>query len=307
MGAVLSLLGDYTFQTVAAGSAILGLAGGVIGSFAVLRKQSLLGDGISHATLPGVAIAFLLTGSKHSEVLLSGALVSGILAALLIIAIAKTTRVKFDGALALVMSVFFGAGLVLMTYIQKQPNANQAGLNRFIYGQASTLLSSDIMLMLGVGGVLLMLVAILWKELKLFTFDQAFADIAGFPSRRLNILLSLMIVAVIVLGIQTVGVVLMSAMLIAPAVAARQWTNRLSVMVLLAAVFGALSGVLGTFASSLISHMPTGPMIVVCMSAIACISLALAPGRGIVARMLQLRRHRMECINKGADTNVTTD
>jgi manganese/zinc/iron transport system permease protein len=144
MESLWSLLSDYTFQVVALGSALMGVISGVMGSFAVLRKQSLLGDGVSHAALPGVVTAFLLTGSKQTEVLLTGALISGLMATLLMVNIVRHSRVKFDGALALVMSVFFGLGLVLLTYVQKQPNANQAGLNRFIFGQASTLLRRDL-------------------------------------------------------------------------------------------------------------------------------------------------------------------
>ncbi len=158
MNEIRLLLSDYTFQVVALGSALLGVTSGVLGCFAVLRKQSLLGDGVSHAALPGVVMAFLLTGSKNTEVLLLGALLTGIMSTLLIMIIVKYSRIKFDSALALVMSVFFGLGLVLLTYSQKVPNANQAGLNRFIYGQASTMLDRDVVLMAVSGGVLLFFV-----------------------------------------------------------------------------------------------------------------------------------------------------
>ncbi len=284
------LLGDYTFQTVALGSALLGVVSGVLGCFAVLRKQSLLGDGVSHAALPGVVLAFLLTGSKHTEVLLLGALATGLLAMLLMVGISHNSRIKFDSALALVMSVFFGLGMVLLTYAQKVPNANQAGLKRFIYGQASTLLQRDVVLMAVSGCVLLGVVLLLWKELKLLSFDPEFAGTLGYPAEKLNILLSLLTVAAMILGLQTVGVVLMSALLIAPAVAARQWTDKLWVMALLASVFGAVSGVAGTLLSSAIPELPTGPVIVVCITGIAVVSLLAAPDRGILAGIC--RRHR---------------
>ncbi len=227
LSSIISLFSDYTFQTVALGSALLGLISGVLGSFAVLRRQSLLGDGISHSALPGVVMAFVLSGSKNTEVLLMGALISGLLATLFIVSIVRHTRVKFDSALALVMSVFFGLGLVLLTYVQKIPNSNQAGLKRFIFGQASTLLQRDIILMVICGLILLTLVLLFWKEFKLFTFDSDFAQSLGFSPKKLNLLLSFMIVLAIIIGLQTVGVILMSAMLITPAVAARQWTNKL--------------------------------------------------------------------------------
>lgn len=293
MSSILALFQDYTFQTVALGSTLLGLISGVLGSFAVLRKQSLLGDGVSHSSLPGVVMAFVLLGSKNTEVLLLGALVSGLLATLLIISIVRHTRVKFDSALALVMSVFFGLGLILLTYVQKIPNSNQAGLKRFIFGQASTLLQRDIELMMICGLVLLALVLLFWKEFKLVTFDSDFAQSIGFSPKKLNLLLSFMIVLAIIIGLQTVGVILMSAMLITPAVAARQWTNRLWVMVTLSALFGAVSSVAGTAASSLVPKLPTGPAIVVCVSIIVVVSVLFAPGRGILHRLYRRRKNRI--------------
>jgi len=304
MDALISLLGDYTFQTVALGSALLGLISGVLGSFAVLRKQSLLGDGVSHSALPGVVLAFILLGSKNTEILLLGALISGLAATLFIVGIIRHTRIKFDSALALVMSVFFGLGLVLLTYVQKIPNSNQAGLKRFIFGQASALMQRDILLMAVCGAVLLLLVILFWKEFKLFTFDSDFAQSLGFSPKKLNLLLSFMMVLAIIIGLQTVGVILMSAMLIAPAVAARQWTNKLWTMVLLAALFGAVSGVAGTTVSSLMQKLPTGPAIVVCVSLIVLVSVLFAPGRGILHRLYQRRKNRLLLRMEGDAPNV---
>jgi manganese/zinc/iron transport system permease protein len=307
MDTLISLLGDYTFQTVALGSILLGLISGVLGSFAVLRKQSLLGDGVSHSALPGVVMAFILLGSKNTEILLLGALITGLMSTFFITGIVRHTRIKFDSALALVMSVFFGMGLVLLTYVQRIPNSNQAGLKRFIFGQASTLLQRDIVLMAICGAVLLALVFLFWKEFKLFTFDSDFAQSLGFSPAKLNLLLSFMIVLAIIIGLQTVGVILMSAMLIAPAVAARQWTNKLWVMVTLSALFGAISGVTGTALSSLMTKLPTGPAIVVCVSLIVIISILFAPGRGILHRLYRRRKNRLLLKLEGAGRNVSTD
>ena len=292
MDTLISLLSDYTFQTVALGSALLGIISGVLGSFAVLRRQSLLGDGVSHAALPGVVMAFLLTGSKNTEVLLLGALITGLASTYLISRIVKHSRIRFDSALALIMSVFFGLGLVLLTYSQKVPNANQAGLKRFIYGQASTLLQRDVIAMAVCGFIILLITFLFWKEFKLFSFDSEFAETIGFGTGRLNLLLSLLIVLAIIIGLETVGVVLMSAMLIAPAVAARQWSNHLWLMVVLAAVFGALSGVAGTLLSSAVPGTPTGPVIVICVTTITVFSLLFAPGRGILHRIYLRRKNR---------------
>ena len=299
MDTLILLLSDYTFQTVALGSALLGIISGVLGSFAVLRRQSLLGDGVSHAALPGVVMAFLLTGSKNTEVLLFGALLTGLATTFFITGIVKHSRIRFDSALALVMSVFFGLGLVLLTYTQKVPNANQAGLKRFIYGQASTLLQRDVVLMAVCGAVLLLIVILFWKEFKLFSFDPEFAQTIGFGMNRLNLLLSFLIVLAIIIGLETVGVVLMSAMLIAPAVAARQWSNRLWLMVVLAAVFGAVSGVTGTLLSSSVSRLPTGPVIVVCITIITVFSLLFAPERGILHKIYLRRKTRVSLKLKG--------
>jgi len=306
MDNVFTLFSDYTFQTVALGSALLGLISGVLGSFAVLRKQSLLGDGVAHSALPGVIMAFVLLDSKNTEILLLGALLSGLLATLLIVGVVRHTRIKFDSALALVMSVFFGMGLVLLTYVQKIPNSNQAGLNRFIFGQASTLLQRDIVLMIICGLILLTLILLFWKEFKLFTFDADFAKSLGFSPKKLDLLLSFMIVLSIIIGLQTVGVILMSAMLITPAVAARQWTNKLWMMVSLSAFFGSVSGIVGTIASSLLPKLPTGPAIVVCVSLIAIISILFAPGRGVLHQIYQHKKNRILYRMKGGETNAPT-
>ncbi len=295
---LLSLLNDlffdYTLRTVALGAAVLGLVSGVLGVFAVLRKQSLLGDAISHAALPGVALAFLLTGSKEAAVLVIGAIAAGWLGTLLVMQVTQQTRIKPDAALGIVLAVFFGFGLLLLTYIQRLPDAAKAGLDKFLFGQAATLLGRDVITMALLGGAAVAAVALFWKEFKLLSFDPEFAGSNGYPVRRLDILLTTLTVIAIVVGLQTVGVVLMSAMLVAPASAARQWTERLNVMVLLSGAFGALVGLLGALTSSLVPRLPTGPTIVLYMSAIVVISLLFAPQRGLVARSRQRVRQRWQ-------------
>lgn len=286
------ILTDYTLQIVSLGAALLGIISGVLGSFAVIRKESLLGDAVSHASLPGIALAFLLTGTKHTEILLLGALASGLLSTFLINGIKRYSRIKFDSALALILSVFFGGGLVLLTYIQKIPNANQAGLEKFIFGQASTVLLRDVKIIAVLGIILLILVVIFWKEFKLVSFDIEFAESLGFDTKKITLLLFAMIVTSIVIGLQTVGVILMSAMLTAPAVAARQWTDKLHVMVILSAIFGGVSGIIGTIISSIVPKMPTGPMIVIIISVIVILSLVVAPNRGLVWRYIKNKKNQ---------------
>lgn len=283
---------DFTLRTVALGTAVLGIVSGALGSFAVLRRQSLLGDAMSHAALPGIVLAFLLTRSKTPIVLLLGAVLAGWLAALLMSTTVRHTRIKQDSALGLLLSVFFGLGLMLLTFVQRIPDAGQAGLNRYLFGQAATLLEQDIVTMAVLGSVALAVMAIFWKEFKLLSFDPAFGASLGFPMRALDTLLTTLIVVAIVVGLQAVGVVLMSAMIVAPAAAARQWTDRLGVMVALSALFGAVSGVAGALLSSSGQGISTGPAIVLVASAIVFSSLLLAPNRGLAARWLRRRRNR---------------
>ena len=285
---------EYTPRTVAMGAATLGIVSGALGTYAVLRRQSLLGDAISHAALPGIALAFLLTGSKAPLVLILGAVVAGWVGTLFVMAIVNTTRLKGDSALGLVLSVFFGFGLVLLTFIQKTPNANQAGLDTFLFGQAAALLERDVVTMAALGGIALFVMMLFWKEFKLLSFDPDFGASLGFPMRALDLLLTTLIVIAIVLGLQTVGVVLMSAMVVAPAAAARQWTDRMGVMVLLSMLFGAVAGVSGALISSSIARLPTGPTIVLCVSAIVVISMALAPNRGLLWNWIRQQHNRRQ-------------
>ena len=290
----LSLLfqNHYTLIIVSVGAALLGTVSGALGTYAVLRRQSLLGDAISHAALPGIAIAFMLTGTKTHLILIIGAAIAGWLGALVILSIVRLTRINYDSALALVLSTFFGFGLVLLTFIQRSGSANQAGLDKFLFGQAATMLISDVLTIGVLGGVALILMLIFWKELKLLIFDEGFAASIGFPIRSLDFLLTSLLVIAIVIGLQAVGAVLMSAMLVAPAVAARQWTNRLSLMVMLAAVIGAFSGVIGTIISSMTTRIPTGPTIILCTTAIVGFSIVFAPCRGLLSNRIRQKKNR---------------
>jgi manganese/zinc/iron transport system permease protein len=286
------LFTDYTIRTVALGAAVLGIVSGTLGCYAVLRRQALLGDAMSHAALPGIALAFLLTGMRELSVLLLGAAVAGWVAALVMMAIVNTTRIKEDSALGMVLAVFFGFGLVLLSFAQKQPTAAQAGLDTFLFGQAASLVARDVITMASVGAVALGLMLLFWKEFKLLSFDPDYGATIGLPIRLLDIGLTSLIVVAIVIGLQTVGVVLMSAMLIAPAAAARQWTDRLGLMVVLAGMFGALAGIIGAVVSATARGLSTGPTIVLTVSAFVVASLFLAPNRGLLWKWLHHQRNR---------------
>lgn len=282
---------DYTLRTVALGGAILGIVSGVLGCFAILRKESLMGDALSHASLPGVAIAFLLFG-RDLGVLLIGAGIAGWLGAYMIKLITSTTRIKQDTAMGIVLAGWFAFGIALLAYIQARSDASQAGLDSFIFGQAAAIVEKDVQLISIVGGLAFVVLALFWKEFKLITFDPEFAQANGFPANRLNLMLSTLIVVAIVLGLQLAGVILMVGMLIAPGVAARQWTNKLDQMVVLSAVFGAFAGATGAIISAIDVNVPTGPMIIVVASMVVFLSIGFAPGRGLVWQAIQGRRDR---------------
>ncbi len=270
---MLELLTDHTLRTVALGAAVLGLLSGALGTFAVLRRQSLLGDALAHATLPGVVLAFLVTQERATPVLMVGAGLAAAAAALLITAVVRHTRIKQDAALAVVLSVFFGLGTVLLTVVASDGGAGQAGLDRFVLGQAATLVAADVQTMALLAAIALALVVACFKELTVISFDPTFARALGYRVGRIEGLLTVLLVVAIVVGIQTVGVVLVSALLITPAAAARHWTDRLGAMVLLAAVFGAVSGVVGALVSARAVDLPTGPVIVLVATTIFVVSL----------------------------------
>ncbi len=288
------LLFDYTLRTVALGAAVLGIVAGALGGFAVLRKQSLLGDAMSHAALPGIALAFLITRAKTPLILVCGAAIAGWIGTLVILAIIKHSRIKYDSALGMVLSVFFGFGLVLLTFIQRLPDATQAGLDTFLFGRAAALMAQDVVMMSIICTGALTLMLLFWKEFKLLSFDPEYGASLGFTMNLLDVMLTTLLVIAIAIGLQTVGVVLMSAMIVAPAAAARQWTDKLGVMILLAALFGALAGVSGAVISSSTTQLPTGPTIVLCISAVVTVSLLFAPNRGVIWRWVIQRRNRQK-------------
>lgn len=279
---------DHTLRTVTLGGALLGLVTGALGSFAVLRRQSLLGDALSHAALPGVALAFLLQGRNLSGLLL-GAAVASLIAMGFMSALTRTTRIKPDAAQAITLTAWFALGLMLLSYIQGRPDAAQAGLDRFIFGQAAALMQSDLWLIAGIGFVIFVLVAAFWPIFKLLTFDPEYAATLGMPVRFFSSLLSVLLVATIVLGLQLAGVVLMVGLLIAPASAARQWTNQLGVMVLLSGAFGAFAGGSGALLSALDLNLPTGPLMIVMACTVVLVSVLVAPQRGLIWRTVQHR------------------
>lgn len=286
------LFSDYTARTILLGAASLGIVSGVVGSYAVLRKQSLVGDVMSHAALPGIVLAFIIMGVKEQLPIFIGAALSAVLAVFVINLVTGNSRIKTDSAMGMALSVFFGLGLVLLTYAQKMPDANQAGLDKFLFGQAEALVEKDV-LVIGVTGLFaLLVVGLFWKEFKLLCFDPDFGGTMGFSMKSLDLLITAVIVSAIVIGLQTVGVVLMSSMLIAPAVAARQWTGGMGSMVILSASVAAVSGVTGVALSAGLENVPTGPAVIVCVSVIAFFSVLFSPNGFFTLRFKDARSRR---------------
>ena len=284
-------LQDSNTRTVLFGAAALGLSAGVVGCFAVLRRRALLGDAVAHAALPGVCAAFLIVGDRSMPAFLLGALVFGALAVLCISAIQRATRVKADAAIAIVLATFFGLGIVMSQRIMADPTGgNRAGLDSFLFGKAASMVRADAMLIASVGLVVVLTVAMFFKELKLLAFDRTFAAGIGRPVGAMDLALMLLICLVTVIGLPAVGVVLMVALLVIPAAAARFWTESLGVMLIIAGVVGALSGALGTGVSAVAEGVSAGP--VIALAAAAMFTLA-APQRGLIAswhRARSLRR-----------------
>ncbi|HZW61568.1 MAG TPA: iron chelate uptake ABC transporter family permease subunit [Candidatus Babeliales bacterium] len=263
----------YTSCLVMLGTCMLGIFSACVGTFVLLRRQSLLCDALSHAALPGIACIFLLTYSKNPAVLVAGGAISGTISILLIKGITARTPLATDTILGIMLAVFFGCGLVIMTEIQKKPISEQAMLNKFIFGNASTLLPADIALIALIGFLVISCIILCWKEFQLITFDAPFARTLGYPVYLFDIVFTLLLILTISIGLQTVGVILMSSMLIAPAAAARQWTQQFKQLIILAGAIGACASMSGTFLSSYLHHVPTGPMIVIVLSSIVFFSL----------------------------------
>ncbi|TXC81316.1 metal ABC transporter permease [Metabacillus litoralis] len=284
---ILLQLQNPNTQWVLLGTMLLGITSGVVGSFTLLRKQSLIGDAMAHAALPGVCIAFLLYGSKSLLWFLIGAAIAALISSFIIQVIINHSRIKEDSALGIIISVFFGFGIVLLTYIQHNGSGNQSGLDDFIFGQAASMVAADVQLITIISLIILVITTIFYKEFKLLTFDPQFAKGLGIPVSFFNGLLLLLIVCSVVIGLQTVGVILMAAMLITPAISARYWTDKLSHMIIISGLIGGLSGVAGTLLSTIMKGMATGPLIIIAATFMFLISLIFAPNRGLLAKALK--------------------
>ncbi|MCA8955369.1 MAG: metal ABC transporter permease [Planctomycetes bacterium] len=284
---------DHTLRSVVLGTGAIGAVSGALGSFAYLRRQSLVGDVVAHSSLLGIVGAFLLgylltgTGSRSLWVLVPGAVAAGVAALLLSRAVTSRTRLSEDAGLGVMLALFFGGGVLLLRWAQRhQPVIpGHTGLDAYLFGSAAALTTTDLWMISSVGLAALFVMLLLWRRLEVYTFDPLFAHSLGIPVRRLEAVLRVLLVTGVVVGIHAVGVVLMIALLATPASAARQWTRHLGTMVALSSLFGAVSAALGTVISARYAHLPAGPVIVLVATAVFLVSLACAPRRGLLSRM----------------------
>jgi len=291
---------DLNLIWVLAGCALIGAGSSLVGVFTFLRKESLVGDAVAHSLLPGVVLAFMLFQVKSIWVLFPGALIAGWISLLSISGITRYSKIKPDTAIAIVLSVFFAIGIVLLTKVQQGDYGNQTGLDSFIFGKAASMLPSEINLFILVDLILIGVIALFYPYLKLFVFDLGFSKAIGVPVNLLSFLLSTLTVLAVATGIQAVGVVLMAALIITPAAAARFFTSSLRSLIVVAVLFGVVCSVIGVLISYTAPAMPTGPWIVMVLSIVAVLSFVFSPGKGILSRYLLRRRHLI----KVTDENV---
>lgn len=284
----------YNTMIVLAGTGLLGATGGLIGTFAVLRRRALVGDAVAHAALPGLCLAFLIVGQRNLPALLTGALATGLTGTGVIALLRRWTRIKEDAAIGAVLSVFFGVGIVLSRLVQNRTaEGSKAGLDSYILGKTAGMTALDVYLLGGVALVCLGTVLLLYKELQLISFDPEMARAEGWPALALDQLLMALVAVTVVIGLPAAGVVMVAALLILPAAAARFWTDRLVHMLALSATLGAAIGIVGTVLSAHYSGLPTGPVIVLAGAVLLSGSVLLAPRRGGLARLAAQRRLRL--------------
>jgi manganese/zinc/iron transport system permease protein len=268
---------DYTLGIVLLGTTLVGITSGIVGCFVILQRQSLFGDALAHATLPGLAAMFLYTGTKTSPLLFIGATISAALGAYCISLINKHTTLKKETSLGIILSTAFGLGTVLLSIIQAYPAANKAGINKFLLGNAATLLFQDLIIIVIITLIVIATILICWKEFKVFIFNREFADAIGMKTAVIELVLTMITILTIIIGLQTVGAVLISSLLIAPATAAAQWTKKLHLMILLSAFCSCIATITGTLISSSMPHLPTGPIIIVIATLCTLLSIVCAP------------------------------
>ncbi|GAB3661208.1 metal ABC transporter permease [Echinicola sediminis] len=283
---------DPNVNMVVIGISLLSISAAMVGTFTFLDKKALVGDAISHAVLPGICLAFMLSGDKNPYWIVGGAFLTGALSTYVIDWISHYTKLKEDTVIAAVLSIFFGVGIVMMTQLQQTGNASLSGLDHFIFGSAVSIVRQDLWVYGVLATAIILVILVFYKEFQLMVFNRSFAQSVGLPVKRLEFLFNSLMVLAVVTGIQAIGVVLMAALLITPASAAKFWTDRLSKMLLLAVLFSLVSGIVGAYISFALPHMPTGPWVVVVLSFIAFLSFFFSGKKGILTKWIAKRNYQ---------------
>ena len=291
-------LSNPTVKVVLSGVLIISLISALIGNFVFLRKRAMIGDALAHSTLPGVCLSFIIYEEKSPGMILLYSILSGLLAMLLIDLFSRHKKVKVETAIGIVLSIFFGFGIMLLSHIQGEMGSSQAGLQHFFFGQAAAMSENDVNVFAICGSIILVVMLIFYKGFKLVSFDKQHALSVGIPTKLYELGLSVLTVMAIAIGINVVGVILMAALLITPASTARLWTNKLFPMIILGIVLSLIASIIGTFISYKYSGMPTGPWVVVCLSIFAFVSILIAPQKGVLSRMVQIRNLRKKILEE---------
>lgn len=287
---MMETLTSFTFLIVAIGTMVLSFAGGMVGTISVMKGQSLIGDAIGHATFPGIVLAFMLIGVKETYTLAIGALILGIIAFLTIQMITDHSKVTLDGALALVLSSFFGLGMALMSFVQGNPDfAGTQGLNDYIFGQAAYMLMNDVYLIITASCISLFIFWTFYSQIRIYIFDPVFSRTAGINNTLMNFIILTITILLISVGLKAVGAILIVNLLIAPAAIGQLWSSRFSLVLLIAGCSGATAAFIGTYISTVGENIATGPAIILTLSFIMVLSLFFAP-KGIVLRRIYKSR-----------------
>lgn len=294
----LDFFSDHTYRMVFFGTMTIGLVSGALGTFAYLRKQSLISDVISHAALPGTLTAFLtivvvLGGDGRNMIgLIIGAVIMGTAAVLFSNWITRVSSVRIDTAMAVSLTIFFGAGMLLMRIIANGAFPGKGGIQDYLFGNASVVTIGDLVTSVSVGALALVVMLVFWKEFALRTFDPIHSSVLGFRAQTVDALMFATIAVATVIGVKTVGLVLMVAFVVTPPAAARQWTRSLPSMVVLSGAFGALGSGIGAYLSIAMGKVPTGPLIVLTLFAIFVFSVLASPRRSVITRAITRSRAR---------------
>jgi manganese/zinc/iron transport system permease protein len=288
---------DANVSNVLIGTLLLGIASGMVGTLVVLSKKTLIIDAISHSMLPGICIGFMLSGVKNPVYLMIGGMASATVAVYLIAEISKRSKIKIDAAIAITLSILFSFGVIMLNVVQNSGNPNQSGLNDFLFGKAASMLQKDLYMFGGLCLIIFICLPVFFRHFKISLFDPIFAQSIGIKKYFIQSIISFLIIVTAAAGVQTVGIILISAMIIAPASTALFWTNNFRLTMIYSGIIGAGCSILGVFISFLFPEMPTGPWIVVMLASVSILSVLFSPS-GLLVKQIQIRKNKKSILRE---------